>query len=304
MKSRGLFACYERLLLAGAILLLAGTSAWSWCQRSAIGMLRREPVAMKLVGGEYLNPDEPAPAREPAAWSAPRSQTAGAGWRYEVFTPPAVFYDAATKTFAVTSASTEQRKDPARELELVEIRRQPFPLQLVGCIGKPGEYVAVLSSPGRSETLLVRAGDRLDSLGVRLTTVEMTKVLRPDADEKSGWEWTPRAVLRDVRTDEEITLSSGSELFTDKLTALFRRTSDGADSKLEADEGGTLRAGAATYRVVSLQLHPPIARLERLADGVTVDELVLTPRGNPVEGKELPLTTETAGRVVTVEAPR
>jgi hypothetical protein len=65
-----------------------------------------------------------------------------------------------------------------------------------------------------------------------------------------------------------------------------------------------LRAGSATCRIVSLQLNPPIARLERLADGAVVEEFALSPRSSPAVDKELPPATETAGRVVTAEVPR
>ncbi len=301
---------YEWVLLAGALILMLASLAWWWAHRSVVTTISREPVAVRLSGAAYT-PEKP-PADEPrvANWPAPPAQSHGAEWRYEVFTPPVIYYHATTKSFVVTPPAMKPRAARPVALELVEVRPQPYRLQLTGYLGTPGDYVAVFSSPSGADTLLARAGQRIESQGVSLKRIDVAKVSFDDVDGRPAFDWMARAILTDERAGEDVVLDSQSRHLTGRLTAVFRRTADPVGSSFEAAEGDTLLQGNTACRVTRIQLEPPQVLLERAGDTGEAEQLILAPVAGHAKGADLsrgsglPLGADGTKHVVTADKER
>lgn len=300
---------YERLVLVAAVILLLASSTWWWSRRSVIAALKREPVAIRFVETDIAVREALSREIERPEWSSPPSQSPGTAWRYEIFTPPAVQYDASSNKFVVVSPLAQLGKGPSVGLELVEVRRQPYRLQLVGCIGTPGDYVGVFSSSEQSAPLLARGGDRIESLGITVVLVEMANVPFRGGDGQATVDWVARAVLRDEQSDEEVELDGRNQRFTDDFVAVFRRSGEPKAPLGEAREGDTLRQGGASRRIVRIQLDPPEVRVERVTIGGESELVVLTPAGAakpiPPEGDgRRPWAASQSDRVATTDQPQ
>ena len=66
--------------------------------------------------------------------------------------------------------------------ELLEIKREPYRLQLAGYYGAPGGYTAAFVSPGSPDTWLAREGHRFEALGLILKEFALKKVRTEKGD--------------------------------------------------------------------------------------------------------------------------
>ncbi|HET7537217.1 MAG TPA: hypothetical protein VFJ90_12225, partial [Candidatus Didemnitutus sp.] len=258
---------YERVLLAGAVVALLVSMAW-WCiGRGTIARLRREPVAVRVRGESY----KPAPAAavvEPGPlWPRLAEQARGDAWRYEVFTPPTIYYRDATKSFVVTPPEPPAAKADVAEVELVEVRRQPYRLQLLGMVDTPAGRAAALGSVDRAETFVVHAGEKLAEFDVTLESVESRKRNFRDAEGQPAVDFATEAVLFDESTGEKVQLDSRTRRYTGKLVAVLRQNGDGAVRLREIAVGESWIDGPIAYRLSDIQFEPPQVILECSTDG-------------------------------------
>lgn len=269
----------EKCVLTGAGALLAAGAAWCWIAHPALEALRRQPVAVHLTGRTHEPAHYPPPERQVALWDRPAAQSHGAGWVYEVFTPPVIYYNTVAKSFAVTPPllQTGGPADVPFDLELVDVTRELFRLQLVGYFGATDDYVAAFVSPQRADTLLARTGRRFEELGLSLQHFEVKKVPVAHRDGWPVFDIAAIAVLHDERTGAEVTLDNRSRKFTATPLALLRRPGAGAKSRA-LHVGETWQEAQATYRIERIQLDPPEVVVARIMPGLPTPELrVLRP---------------------------
>ena len=154
---------------------------------------------------------------------------------------------------------------PPFDVELLEIRNEPFPLQLAGYFGTPGNYVVAFVGVDQPETQLVRSGHRFGQLGLTLRNFEVKKVAVAHG---GGWlvhEAGGFAVLHDDSTGREIVLDSRGQQPADQPEARLRVGS--ASQPLILREGETFPDGAATCRIERIQIDPPEVIVARRTPG-------------------------------------
>lgn len=267
---------FERLFAALAFAGIVTTAAWRWHQQASLRRLRAEPSTAELIGGAYSSaplPDWPAPSRP---WSKPRAQSSGAGWLYELFTPPTIYFHPTARVFTVDAPVTlaEEAERPFG-LELLAVKREPFRLQLVGYVGAPGDYVAAFVSEQTSETLLARAGARFAPLGLALKSFEVRCV---DLAPPSMREVAAVARLHDERSGAEVILDTRAPTLTDTPLALLRGRADPKAKPRVVRLGDTWEQEGATFRVERIQLDPPEVVVAKHVAGLPAPELrVLKP---------------------------
>lgn len=273
---------WERLALLGAVAVAAIVATWWWREQPALAALRRPPAPAALPGGAYVPPSftdaDAAGAGGRRTWRRPVAQSAGAGWVYELFTPPEIYYHAGAKTFAVTPpALLAQGPAPvvpaeaAFGLELVGVKREPYRLQLAGYFGAPGDYLGAFVSHLLPETLLGRAGRRFAQLELALLSLEVRKFnLAPD-EPVPVYEMAAVAVVHDEKVGADVTLDSRAPTYTETPLAVLR-LGRGAASR-EYHEGDILRETAVIYRIERIQLDPPEVVVAREVPGVPHPEL-------------------------------
>lgn len=266
----------EKLALAAGAACVGLAAAWGWTQQAAFEALRREPAGVALSGENYTSGPPLPMATVARPWARPRVQSQGAGWVYEVFTPPVIYYQAATHSFSVVPPSTPAGDTMAFGLELLDVRRELYRLQLVGYVGEPGDYVGAFTSPQTPETLLARSGRRFVELGLALRRLEVRKIDVSGDPALPAYDIAALAILRDERSGTEVTLDSRMRKFTDTPLALLR-TGRGSKPR-EVRAGDVIDDEGATYTIERVQLDPPeVAVAKRLPGQPHPETRVLKP---------------------------
>lgn len=254
------FACAAAVLAIGSLGVF-GYLAWRGPAVTAAGA--------GLADGDYAAESTRAMAAEAAEWPAPAPQARGRGWVYEVFTPPEVFYDAEARTFRIagddSSAAATPATTEASEPRLVAVEADPFPLQLIGYVGEPGRYFGTFVNTMTSETVLLRAGDRVPSLNLAIDRLDVD--LQEDAIPESMTvrERRVSAVVREEQTGARTALTQGKPAWASTRHALIRLDSEGPPRTLR--EGEAFDDGDTRYRIENIRLVPPAVDLAREKSG-------------------------------------
>ena len=266
----------EKVAFGAGLVGLGLAVAGSALQRPTLAVLRPGSAAVELTGEAYVPvPWGPTPSATPT-WEAPRAQSAGAGWIYEVFTPPPISFDAAARTFALSLPDGRAVHPAAFGLELLDVKPEPYRLQLVGYLGRPGDYLGAFFSPLTRETLLARSGRSFAGLGLALRSLEVRKVETGDDPTRPVGEIAALAVVQEEETGELVTLDSRTRKFTALPVAVLRLAA--GPSAREVREGEMIEHAGNAYRIERIQLDPPEVAVSRLHPGADRPETrVLTP---------------------------
>ncbi|MCC6416499.1 MAG: hypothetical protein IT582_11375 [Opitutaceae bacterium] len=160
---------------------------------------------------------------------------------------------------------------------LLGVRQEDYPLQLAGFMGEGAQALGIFENRRSGETLLLRAGGHVASLGLEVTDFKVVPeiVALPESMSVRGM----RAVAT-VRETGGRTLEL-REGITAPGTGLVARIRVGA-SLHELSEGATLPQGAISYRVTKIQLAPASVDVtkESTGDG-TLEQYHLLPHALP-----------------------
>jgi hypothetical protein len=235
---------------------------------------------------------EPVPPGfgEPKAgeWPAPRAQSKGPGWKYEIFTPPEIYYDPVTGKFTVAGRETVEEVVAERVVDaglvLLAVAREEFPLRLTGYVGGEGGFMGVFENRENGETLLAGTGRDIPQLGLRILrfVVERQRVNIPESMAVN--ELVAEAVVRDQRTGRETVLHEGRPAWGVRLQARFR---DHAGRQHTLTEGQELTLGDQHYRLEKIRLAPAAAELTKVGSDlsppvrVTLEPEIATPARSP-----------------------
>jgi hypothetical protein len=215
----------------------------------------------------------------PRCWLEPVAQRRGPGWIYDLFTPPAVRYDQRSRTLTATPAPelvSADTDEVSPDLELVEVRREPFRLQLVGYAGGPGELRGIFLDIRKGETTIGRAGDHLAGCGLSVKRLGVTGGgFRGGAE--TG-EPIVVATVADEATGNEVVITSRGRCWSGTLLALVasRRT---PGFRRELREGASFALDGASYCVKRIDEDPPLMVIADLADAGIVS--AIHPPGPP-----------------------
>jgi hypothetical protein len=235
------------------------------------------PMPPRLADAGYVpSVAEPTPF-DAATWNPPAAQSRGREWVYDTFTPPEIFYDARARQFSVRPPEAFVEKAPQPfGLELITVRPEPFPLQLIGYVGDDGHWRGMFENAFTGEVLLAAAGRRLPELGLTVTSLEVTVQPVSIADSMTTRQRVATAVVRDERSGRELALSHRERKFTGRLTAVVLAAGETVPREVRA--GDEFRAGGAIYRVERVEGSPPAADVLKQVPGISPERRTLTSR--------------------------
>jgi len=143
----------------------------------------------EATSGEFSPSSEISPKRL-MTWPEPEPQGRGPQWVFEVFTPPEIFYHPLRQQFyvkavfpsadpvIVSNSLAESTRGPRNLPRLLGVRHEDYPLQLSGYVGgatgdvfggeSGGLLFGLFENRESGETLLLRGGDRVESLGIEV----------------------------------------------------------------------------------------------------------------------------------------
>jgi hypothetical protein len=267
----------DKLLLVGAVVILASSCVWAAIGQREIRRLRHVPVAISRAGPTYQPSQLSRPDIAIRAWTSPGEAFSSPGGIGGLFTPPGVYHD--------TSASPDCR--------LLAVKPEPFRLQLVGYVGVPGDYRAAFVRPGHPGTLLAREGHCFADLGLTLTKFTVHTVSRsPGLAASAVHAISSEAVLSDHQTGDEVVLEGGILRCTATPLAVMQSADDNQARELR--EGDDYQAGDANYRVERIQLAPPLVIIARQGlDSSLQERQTLHPPLPPSRKSSMAMDTDT-----------
>jgi hypothetical protein len=267
-----------KVWLALALGAVGLSSSWVWRQQSLLRQLRGEETLPVLSGSAYTAVNWRAYEAKGHSWPKLPTQSQGSGWRYEMFTPPVIYYDDAAQTFAINLPQHPAEPDDFLPgLQLLAVKLEPYRLQLCGYFGAPGDYLAVLVSPRTPETFLARAGRRFEELGLTLKSFDVSKVIVESGQPGPEYDIAALAVLQDEQTGAEVVLDNRACKLTDTPLAVFRFPGATGQPR-ELHEGDTFSSDGVNYLIGRIQLDPPEVVVARTTAGLPAPEMrVLRP---------------------------
>lgn len=265
---------FELFLVGGAAAACVGSCIWfGFLEGVSRRSVRHDPA---LVGGDRPmnvteSPSDFAGTDAQPVWDAPAGQRQSRQWVYDLFTPPEIFYDAASNAFSVTPALTALSIDGRRgstavtsvlDITLLEVKRPLFPLQLMGFVRADGGHFGLFENTTTGEVFVGRAGHRDAGLRLVIEAVEIGPKPVLIADSMSTLQLRATARLRDEATNEIITLTSSERCYAGKAGAVV--AIGGPDGmRREIGEGDIVELGELVYEVSAVRLMPPGVELRR-----------------------------------------
>jgi hypothetical protein len=246
----------DKILCGAASLIVLSSLGWSLSQGSKSGGHLGRPESG--TNAAYV----PATLGElqvnTPVWLPPAAQQAGAEWIYEVFTPPEIYYDAASNRFTVTAPNSKLPSlpvpEPAFGVELIQVKQDPFRLQLVGYTGKEGNYKGTFENTVSGKTVLGQAGNKVPDLELTIRSFEVKQNRTKQAKGMDIIETEAVAQVVDDKTGEVFNLTNKSRLTKGTPIAFLKL--DGSAAPVPHRAGDTFTVGTATFKVLSVSFEP------------------------------------------------
>ncbi len=253
---------YEKILLALAMAAATLSVAWGWSHRPDVRRLRALPVTLQPALAHYERADVRQLKTKPTIWAEPKGQTDGTAGPCEVFAAPVISRNSRAASFAGAPQQAEIEDRAPFGLELVEVRPEPFRVQLAGYLRGPGGYLAALVGPDSPGTMLAGEGHHFENLGLTLKRFTVEKVAVKHDDSWPVYDIAALAVLLDEQTGNEVMLDSRARKLTGMLLATFELVPEKVRTA-ELREGDTVSAGGLAYQIEHIQLDPAEVSLTR-----------------------------------------
>jgi hypothetical protein len=267
---RHLLRHYEKILLAlGVLVFLAAGALGAMRLRQLDEIAARNPAA-GIEPARYEYEKAVVPEITTVAWSEPPTQSRGGNWLYDVFTPPVIYYNPSSREFTLTPpAPTEQvaaaPTDQAFDIVLVNVRREPYRIQLVGSFAgasKDDSSVAMFEIVDTDETVVGGPGKRFELQGFTVKSFEIRRVTSQAGGGMMVIENIPVATIIDDRTGREEVLIQGERKMMPRLQGVFRINVYPGETKT-VYEGGQIEANGYVYQIAQLSLMPVQAVVSR-----------------------------------------
>ena len=267
---------WDRIFLAAAFAGLLLASAWTgWCRWAGGAASRGERAT---VSGDTYHPGEvPVGETKMSAWEIPPASHGRSEWACDLFTPPEISYDPQTRQFVIVPHRLENSV-PVETfgLQLTEVGRAPFRLQLVGFMGNESNPLGLFENQETTELIVARAGSRVHALEVAILTFEIKYEQRQSPERMSFREKIAMARVRDERTGEEVALTDRERGYAGPLIVTLVTDASPAD-RHELRAGERLELDDVSYELEKAELVPPHAELiKRDADQAVLEKRILT----------------------------
>jgi hypothetical protein len=272
------------LALGGAVVLVAGF--WAFLKQSDIAELRTSPTAPSS-GSAYEATTIAVTTPTSRTWEKASSQSAGERWVYDVFTPPAIFYNTETKQFTVVppppvGSVTDSITTVVDEFGpvLVKVDQPLFRLQLVGYVGEGANARGNFLNVQTGAVVFGTTGKKLPELKLEIVRFSAERRVVQQASGTTLVFTEATAVVRDTETGVETTLDAKLRTPEGPLAATLRLP-DGTEKIVRTGDSFTF--GDHTFRIGALQTTPPsvVVSKESGASAPQTETLLIPPPPPP-----------------------
>jgi hypothetical protein len=248
----------DKVALGMMLVLAMSSAAWFGTRRFELHESRRARVsAVPSASDGEEAVEEGGEEGGRLVWAEPVGQARGPEWCYDLFTPPEVRFDPLSGKFAVHAAARERSESEAEQLSefrLVAVKRELFPIQLLGYVGGEGRFIGSFERADTGKLFLAAAGYEIPELHFQIEdfSVERRDVRIGGMSLPNQWAATAR--VRDLGTGILTSLAAGQRCYTKDLLAVLALNDDGEDAVREIRRGDEIEGASATYRVDQLDL--------------------------------------------------
>jgi hypothetical protein len=257
-----------------------------WLQRPAKKSASRRMAPRAVVTpsstGEYVRRSVARlDAAQSEPWSAPTVPPKNRDWVFDVFTPPEIRYDAATRhfiakapTLTIAMPSVPRATDPLlSEVEVVEIKRRPFRLQLVGFAETPKETLGLFEIVATSETVLAGTGRQIPELDLTVETLDV-RVVESESDlHGTNRQRIAVAGVRHGKTGE-LTLLTTAERHMERSNRAVLRWGKASRVTKEVGIGDRVEVNGQLCEVVEVLAEPAAVTLAGPSDTSTGQKII------------------------------
>ena len=258
---------YDKILLALGALAFLATAGIGTLKLDKLDEIAARNPAAGIEPTRYELDRAMVPTIETVTWDEAPTQSRGREWRYDVFTPPVIYYNPQTASFTVTppvntAPVADDTNNAPFDLELVGVRQEPYRIQLVGYVGSSDNPIATFEVVDTGETVVGRPGRRFEKQEFELKSFDVRRVTTPAGEGMPVVEIVAVAVIVDERTGREEILTNREKKMMPRLQATFRINVYPGETRT-VREGTSLEANGQVYLVTQLSLHPPQAVVSR-----------------------------------------
>ncbi|RKX34235.1 MAG: hypothetical protein DRP71_07720 [Verrucomicrobia bacterium] len=262
-----IFHRIDRILLGLMLVIFLWMAVLSYQRFGQIDSVIAGDPIQPLVLADYT--PEPATPLSIVTqiWEKAPAQSSGKEWIYDVFTPPVIYYNPVTLQFTVSPPEFDRPvilTDDPFDLELLEVRPQPFRIQLVGYVGQDDDYLATFENVATGETMMGRPGRRFEGVGITLRSFELRQETIPSGSRSPVFDTVAVAVVFDEETGQDRILTDNTKAMLPGPEAVFR-IADNPIIEYLLKEGAEIRDGTQVYSIEALILSPSQATV-RLTD--------------------------------------
>ena len=274
---------YDKLLLATAVLLLAG-GVILYLQKSGAVPSLNAPIDVQTTGKTYL-PETVSPLR-PAEVNWPEAAEQSTGWRYDVFTPPKIFID---ENGQFSEEGWEPPVPPPPfGIYLAKIERKAYRIQIEGYMQEDptdaSKTLLLMFDEEAQKQVRVRPGDEKPESDFKLLSFDIERL----HDENNNIQKVARATILDQRSGEEIVLIDGERRFDSGFTVVIRSDEDASFNIELTDVPSEFEGPMGRYTLLEISLVESSIKVTKHAVDTKEAEIqILKARGAPP-----PLTSE------------
>lgn len=249
----------DKILLGAASALVVGAGVWMVLQPSKFHH-KSLSTASTTVAYQPIGVD--APKVTTSTWPPAPEQSTGKNWIFDVFTPPEIYYYPDTKKFEIKRVVLKEDPIPKPPepfgVKLKEVKPDVFRLQLVGYVGKSdSEYRGNFENTLSGKTIIGGAGKEFPDLGLKVKTFDVKRKVTTIPGRTPIIDIEAIAVVVDVKTGDEITLTNKRRYVQGEPFAIF--TPEGSEEPIRKKAGETFSIGDLNYTIESIVVEPPSA---------------------------------------------
>lgn len=267
-------AFYDKIILAVGVIALAGSGAYYATQQAEV----EASVTKTPFGENYENLTADQFESSAAVWVDPVAQDDDGRELYDVFTPPKIWWDEATKTF-IFQPPKEDEPIPPFGFRFVSIERELFRVQLEAYFealsGNFDDATVSLFNYETNQAFRGKVGDRFPEHQVEIMDFVVEKVV----DEQGLISRVPSVTIKDEVSGENIVLTTAERLYIPNSYFLKFETLPPYPSRTIEweDAGQSEEVGDVTFKLLDFDFDNQSASIEKtFADDTPTETKTLT----------------------------
>lgn len=236
---------YDKILLALAVLALAGGSAVYFISKASVA---------PSTAGAGDRPYEPVPVPQSEfpeiAWAEPVAQPSG--FLYDVFTPFEIFLDK-DGNFTQVGPNIKVSANTFGDPYLVNIERPLYRIQMEGFIAEdpadPEKILILMYDLENKRSVRARKGNEYADSSFRVEDFRVDRIEEGGAIYKIAY-----TTITDSRTGEQFVLNDAEKLYEDGFSAVIGSREDPALRIELSESGASFSTGTGDYSLDSVDL--------------------------------------------------